>query len=566
MHTEESARLPRFSQLVLLSLVVGLSSLLPAPTLSAAEPLPAVTDMTPARALWDAAQQADANCSPDSVDLYYRAAVEAYASVAAGVDCDAALALYNSALGRCLRAATKHQRIDPRTHLLIQTPAGLATVPITHTGFVWKPTEFSYLIDPCEIKRTGDFRRTHKRCGVGATEVVVRNPQCDAMDHFMLPKWHSFSATALLRPDLDAWRQGKLPKDALEFVDPLRVEQVQLAGSPRCLAADFESPMSQMFKLGEEMGYRKGNFLSPGNFANVAGVYLLEPYQPNKIPLVLVHGTQTGMLDWSDLFCDLRANPSFNAQYQVWLFTYPTGAPYLRTAHILRTSLQEARATFDPACADCALDQMVLAGHSQGGMLVKPMVTWSDDKVAHAVFRVPFNQLTLTAEERELLTNYLFFEPQPYVKRVIYVCTPFTGVTIPVGLGARVGQRIIRPPQESEEKWDHIKDENPLAIRLTFRKLPTSAELFRRHQPLHETLRELRVSPCVVSHVLVGKGDKLPAISPSDRIVPVRSAQTKEAASTLFVNQKHGEVHHVPEATKEFQRILCEHLASLGRN
>src|SRR5262249_2481853 len=98
------------------------------------------------------------------------------------------------------------------------------------------------------------------------------------------------------------------------------------------------------------------------------------------------------------------------------------------------------------------------------------------------------------------------------------------------------------------------------------RHLPTSAELFVRHQPLHATLKQLRVNPCVVSHCIVGKGEKLPAISPSDRIVPVRSAQTKEAVSTLFVNHKHGEVHHAVEASAEFQRILCEHLMSLGRN
>jgi len=84
--------------------------------------------------------------------------------------------------------------------------------PIKHTGFVWKPGEFSYLIDPSDIKRSDDFLRVHARDGVGAIEVVVRDPQCNEMDRFMLPKWHSFAATALLRPDLDAWKQGNFPK------------------------------------------------------------------------------------------------------------------------------------------------------------------------------------------------------------------------------------------------------------------------------------------------------------------------------------------------------------------
>jgi hypothetical protein len=46
----------------------------------------------------------------------------------------------------------------------------------------------------------------------------------------------------------------------------------------------------------------------------------------------------------------------------------------------------------------------------------------------------------------------------------------------------------------------------------------------------------------------------------------VRSAQTKEAASTLYVNRNHNMVHHAPETTAEFQRILWEHLTCLGRD
>ena len=170
--------------------------------------------------------------------------------------------------------------------------------------------------------------------------------------------------------------------------------------------------------------------MMPAKYANLAGIYFLEPYQPGKIPLVLIHGTQTGMMTWGDLINDLRMNPWFVQKYQVWLFTYPTGEPYLESAHTLRTALQEVRGTFDPQCADTALSEMVLAGHSQGGMLVKPMVTWSDDKITRAVFRVPFDRLNLSPEERERLSNFLIFEPQDCVKRAIYICTPFTGVTL----------------------------------------------------------------------------------------------------------------------------------------
>jgi pimeloyl-ACP methyl ester carboxylesterase len=535
-------------------------------TSAAAGSPPLGADMAQVQALAAAACQAEMNGSPDCVDLYYRCAVATYAYLAENpADEATAVPWYNFSLGRCLRAATKHQRIDARSHLIIQTPAGATTVPIKHIGFVWTTAEFSYLIDPADIPRSDDFRRVHARCGVGAPEVVVRNPQCNEMDRYYLPKWQSFAATAILRPDLQAWKQGQRPQDTLELIDPVRMKTVQLAGQTRVLAGDFDAPLSQMRRFGDELGYRKGNFLLPAKFAGLSGIYLLEPYQPGKIPLVLVHGTQSGPLTWSDLINDLRAQPWFVQNYQVWLFTYPSGEPYLHTAHDLRTALQEARWRFDPQSADAALDEMVLAGHSQGGMLIKPLVTWSGDKVANAVFRVPFDQLELKPDVREQLTDYLFFEPQSHVKRVIYICTPFTGVTIPASQAARLGRLVIREPEEGREAWHDLRRDNPLAVRFAFRHLPTSAMLFVRRQPLHQTLTELRVNPSVVSHCIVGRGNVLPAVSPNDRVVPKRSARTDEAVSTFYVDQNHNVVHHAPETTAEIQRILCEQLGSLGR-
>jgi hypothetical protein len=178
---------------------------------------------------------------------------------------------------------------------------------------------------------------------------------------------------------------------------------------------------------------------------------------------------------------------------------------------------------------------------------------------------VPFDQLHLTPEERERLSNFLFFEPQDCVKRAVYICTPFSGVTVPLSIVSRFGRLVIREP-DVRERWRQVRQDNPLAVRCAFRHLPTSTDMYVRHQPLHDTFRELRVNPCVVSHCIVGKGDKLPAISTSDCVVPVRSAQTQEAVSTLYVNQNHNKVHHAPETTAEFQRILCDHLTCLGRN
>jgi hypothetical protein len=128
-----------------------------------------------------------------------------------------------------------------------------------------------------------------------------------------------------------------------------------------------------------------------------------------------------------------------------------------------------------------------------------------------------------------------------------------------------MGRLVIQEPEEGREDWRELRRDNPLSVRFAFKKLPTSATLFVRRQPLHQTLAELRVNPCVVSHCIVGRGHVLPAVSPNDRMVPKRSARTDEAVSTFYVDQNHSGVLHVPETSAEVLRILCEQLRSLGR-
>jgi len=88
-----------------------------------------------------------------------------------------------------------------------------------------------------------------------------------------------------------SWKLGKLPKDTLEFVDPVRIEKVNLAGVS-IAGRRFRCALSQMRLLGDETGIARGISYAR-EYANLAGIYFLEPYQPGKIPLVLIHGTQT---------------------------------------------------------------------------------------------------------------------------------------------------------------------------------------------------------------------------------------------------------------------------------
>jgi hypothetical protein len=60
-------------------------------------------------------------------------------------------------------------------------------------------------------------------------------------------------------------------------------------------------------------------------------IYLLDPYDPNKMPLLMVHGLQSTPVAFAALVNALRADPMIRSRYQIWQFYYASGTPVLLT-------------------------------------------------------------------------------------------------------------------------------------------------------------------------------------------------------------------------------------------
>ena len=99
-----------------------------------------------------------------------------------------------------------------------------------------------------------------------------------------------------------------------------------------------------------------------------------EPFQPGKIPVVLVHGLASSPLTWSHLQNELRTQPGVLDRYQVWTFRYDTGSPFLTTAAELRRQLAELRRIYDPCGADPNMRLRTGAAFGQAGY--KPRLHW----------------------------------------------------------------------------------------------------------------------------------------------------------------------------------------------
>ena len=98
---------------------------------------------------------------------------------------------------------------------------------------------------------------------------------------------------------------------------------------------------------------------------------MLHPHRAGRMPLVLVHGTASSPARWAELVNELSNDSRFWENYEIWLFMYNTGNPITLSAGLLRAALSRVVAELDPKGEDSGLKEMVVIGHSQGGLLTK---------------------------------------------------------------------------------------------------------------------------------------------------------------------------------------------------
>jgi pimeloyl-ACP methyl ester carboxylesterase len=290
---------------------------------------------------------------------------------------------------------------------------------------------------------------------------------------------------------------------------------------------------------------------------------MLSPYRPGRIPLVLIHGTFSSPVTWAELVNELENDPETSTRYQPWLFIYPTGNPVPYSAGVLAETLREAVHELDPEGRDPALSEMVIVGHSQGGLLARLAVVDSGDAFWRTQSSRPFDEIDLAPDARALLQRSLFFEPLPFVRRVIFIATPHGGSNLAdIRFASWISRFVKMPVTLTTLMVDVARHGNDQIFLQRLQRLPTSLDNMASGNPFLRTLSKLPISPDVVAHSIIGvRGGPNP--DGGDGVVRFRSAQLEGVASELVIDSGHS-VHTNPQAIQEVRRILLEHAAKVG--
>jgi pimeloyl-ACP methyl ester carboxylesterase len=406
------------------------------------------------------------------------------------------------------------------------------------------------------IRQRG-LRHEYKIAGKGTPLVVyAKNPEISRREKHYPSTGITLGLTAVKE---DRRGQGPLLK-LYDAFDPIVVRSSQ---SPHPIAANYTATLAVLLSHARKVANSAaGAFLRPDNPRVATGIYLIHPYDPNKIPILFVHGLISSPISWQNLTNDLCSDPKILEHYQPWFFLYPTGQPVLESAEQLREDLQATQKLFDPEGTAVPSHHVVVIAHSMGGLLAHTLVSDSADALWNGFANKPLNGLTLSAGEKHVISGYFFFRHQPCIDRVIFLAVPHRGSRLAAGIAGSVGNRLIRHSKVTAEAVKELAAKNPGALNRYFARVnvrggPTS--LFSlAPNPLLDRLASLPIR--VPYHSIIGDRGLDGGTRSSDGVVAYSSSHLDGAESEKIVPARHT-LFSNQAAVLEIKRILEENLA-----
>lgn len=514
--------------------------------------------------------------------------------------------LYNGSCERLLRLLLKDSSTPFRPGSLCRFEGESATLTAycRVASGSWAPEE----IESFELAADREVEELSfdcRRAGLGVPLVAKRRADAavERPEEIYYPTGLQFPATAFLRPnptaplgsippldpDADAAEIAEIDAELngavaiLEIYDPLVSSFATVGDRAVPLECDLTTPLASYLASPNQLAFSKGQkglldpeklletipTHSPTRERTLQGLYMLQPYDPAKIPVVMTHGLGSSPITWLEMYNSLRNVPEICDNYQFWFYFYPTGQPFWISAAQLRSDLRDLRDTLDPAGTAPALDQTVLVGHSMGGLISRMQVAESGDRIWRRVSSVPLDDLDFDAETKANFRAWFFFEPNPSVRRVITIATPFRGSDYANGFTQWLADRAISIPKTVASaagslaallETDASQIDDP-----TLLETATSVDSLSPKSPIFAALDECPIPASVALNNVVGVLPSLERrwISPkkSDGVVEFWSSNRDDVESQREIPAAHTTAHAHPAAIWETKEILLRHLS-----
>jgi pimeloyl-ACP methyl ester carboxylesterase len=409
--------------------------------------------------------------------------------------------------------------------------------------------------------RITGLRNRYTRDGVGIPMVARRVPgESFPLEQYFPAGGYIAPITVYLRFD---------PEDSTDAAGRVRIgladtrlaESICFGRQTLPVAADFTAPYAVQITRDHSRAASRAALFGSSVPGTRLGVTVSAPWDPAKIPLVLVHGLASSAEAWRELTNDILGSEELRGRYQIIHYTYATNETFLAAAARFRRDLAEFLAVvkYDASVSP----KLVLIGHSMGGLLAKSLVVDSGTTLWDTVFRVPAANLHASEPVRRTFEDGFILKPWSSVGLIVFMGTPQRGSDEADGLLGRLSAGLLHLPLDYVNLTREIslRDSEDLQpderSRFASERMTSVASLSPRN-PLMTAYGNLPIIGGVPFYSIMGTAGHDSRGRPSDGYVTVQSARLPGSVADTLLPIHHRQFDR-PEPLNVVYRILREH-------
>ena len=350
----------------------------------------------------------------------------------------------------------------------------------------------------------------------------------------------------------------------LKLFDPYINDKVDIAGHNYPLAANFSAPYGLWLAQNNLGRSAYLSLIDRDQSLNMPHLYMLEPYNPNKKVIVLVHGLASSPEAWVRLTNDIMGDPVLRDNYQVWQVFYSTNMPILESRFQIYSLVQQTFNQVDNGTS--AKTDAVLIGHSMGGIIARLMV--SDDDVRDIALQTIKDRRVAEFKDNPLFAARFEMKPIDNFGRAIFLSAPHRGTAFADRWFTLAARKIIKLPgaflgalgetlQGDIGLDDMVKE-------IGHGLIQNGPSDLSKNSKFTLITQDIVPYPGMKFHSIMGNmtnSDDPDVIT--DDVVPYRSAHLDGAVSEKIIKGGHS-IQETPEAVLELRRILRLHLKEIG--
>ncbi|MEG0482380.1 MAG: alpha/beta hydrolase [Acinetobacter sp.] len=406
-----------------------------------------------------------------------------------------------------------------------------------------EPEEAKYIIDPFNYKYKNGI-----------------NPNIHQ------PRYLSVSVTAQPKDTTTTIQNILYGSDfQLNVFDPYSVEKIKVGANEYPLAANFSAPYGLWLAENNLGAAAYLSLIDRDQRVTMPHLYMLEPYNPNKKVIVLVHGLASSPEAWIRLTNDIMGDQVLRENYQVWQVFYSTNMPILESRYQINAIINQTFASIDQESS--SVKDAVLIGHSMGGIIARLLV--SDADLVKPALQKLNNRKYDKFKNDPIFKERLTMKSVPNFDRAIFISAPHRGTAFADRWFTLAARKIIKLPGAFLGALADSIDDRDINAKnfLTdvghglIQNGPSDLS-----QNSNFTLVTENVMPKkdMIYHSIMGNDtDSTDPNVMSDGIVPYKSSHLDGAVSEKIIKGGHS-IQETPEAVLELRRILRLHLTDLG--